>query len=497
MSNNYQQGELVVDSISIVNPEKESVDILNLTTNITIFEAINTPFISGRISVIDGLEIDNIYKLMGQESLTIKVRQREGVDEELSLPQFSIDKTFRIYSITDMETINDTTKAYVIHFTDPKWFTCQNTKINQCLRGSYSDMLLKVLYENAGFKDSKDPLVIDKWDKSTPGHHQMIVPGWNINRFIDFIVDNSNPESSTTTWQNSMFFYQTLNGGFRFDSFDSMTRREFPVSFDTMARNSSNSEDVDLNAPGVGLNSQILGYKRDQKFNTMIGTTTGAYAAKLITYDPVRKVEEENVYSITEVFARGNDDGHTSKFPIIRTGQPQVDYAADDMISAQASPEIGEAHVDLSPEITYDSFVVNKINMTNCYSDEAKLIDATGDKNIQQTKGQEFRDTGILERNALLSILEQNSVSVSIPFRSDMSVGNMVKLNLPTAEIKDEDSKGDELMDNRYLIAKITTSIDPLKNRGSLLLHAVKDSHGADIKTHTPGKSVSGAEITC
>ena len=99
MSNNYQQGELVVDSISIVNPEKESVDILNLTTNITIFEAINTPFISGRISVIDGLEIDNIYKLMGQESLTIKVRQREGVDEELSLPQFSIDKTFRIYRI--------------------------------------------------------------------------------------------------------------------------------------------------------------------------------------------------------------------------------------------------------------------------------------------------------------------------------------------------------------------------------------------------------------
>ena len=489
---NYLQGELVVDSVSIVNPEKESVDILKLTTNITIFESINTPFLSGRISVVDALEISQMYKLIGQESLTIKIRQREGVRNELSTPKYSIDKTFRIYSITDVETINDVAKAYVIHFTDPKWFICQKTKINECLRGSYSDMLLKVLKENAGFQ--MNSTVIDKWDKSSPGHHQMIVPGWNINKFIDFIVNNANPEENDS-WKNSMFFYQTLNGGFRFDSFQSMTSRTFGVSFDTMPRNSHNSEEIDINAPGIGLNTQILGHKTEQKFNTMIGVNSGAYSSKLKSYDPVRKLEEENVYSIKDVFSRGNGSlGHTSSFPVIRMDQPEVTYAADDMISSRSAPEIGESTIDLSPEISYDAFVVNKVNMTNAFSDEAKLIDATGDKNINQTKGQEYRDTGLLERNALLSILSQNSVGVSIPFRSDMSVGTMVELNFLTAELKKDSSSADSIMDNRYLIAKIVTSIDPLANKGTLLLHAVKDSHGVDVKTYNPIEEALGPQ---
>jgi len=53
MSTNYQQGELVVDAVTIVNSEQESVDILALTSNITIYEAIDKPFLSGRISVVE------------------------------------------------------------------------------------------------------------------------------------------------------------------------------------------------------------------------------------------------------------------------------------------------------------------------------------------------------------------------------------------------------------------------------------------------------------
>ena len=55
MTVNVQQGELVVDSISIVNAEQESIDVLGLSTNITIFEAIDKHFLSGRITLVDGL----------------------------------------------------------------------------------------------------------------------------------------------------------------------------------------------------------------------------------------------------------------------------------------------------------------------------------------------------------------------------------------------------------------------------------------------------------
>ena len=140
MTVNVQQGELVVDSLSIVNSEKESVDVLGLCNNITIFEGIDKYFLSGRITIVDGLNILKNYKLAGQESLTIKVRQVEG-QGEFSQPEFSIDKVFRVYSVTDVNRNNQNIQTYVLHFIDPKFFTCHKTTLSKTLRGTYSGML--------------------------------------------------------------------------------------------------------------------------------------------------------------------------------------------------------------------------------------------------------------------------------------------------------------------------------------------------------------------
>ncbi|SVB36017.1 uncharacterized protein METZ01_LOCUS188871, partial [marine metagenome] len=52
-----------------------------MTSNITIFEAIDKPFLSGRITLVDGIDVLKNYKVVGQESLTIKIRQAEGQGE--------------------------------------------------------------------------------------------------------------------------------------------------------------------------------------------------------------------------------------------------------------------------------------------------------------------------------------------------------------------------------------------------------------------------------
>ena len=87
----------------------------------------------------------------------------------------------------------------------------------------------------------------------------------------------------------------------------------------------------------------------------------------LKTYDPVRKLEEENVYSITKVFERGNDNGHVSKFPMIRTSSPETIYKADDMISSADSPEFSEETIDYAPDVSYYSYVMHKVNMTKLF----------------------------------------------------------------------------------------------------------------------------------
>ena len=39
-----------------------------------------------------------------------------------------------------------------------------------------------------------------------------------------------------------------------------------------------------------------------QRFNTVKGVKQGAYASKMITYDPVRKVHEETVYDMKKLY---------------------------------------------------------------------------------------------------------------------------------------------------------------------------------------------------
>ena len=284
--------------------------------------------------------------------------------------------------MTDVNRNNQNIQTYVLHFIDPKFFTCHKTTLSKTLRGTYSGMLLKVLQENAGFKNLPKT-AFDKWDESEPEHNQFIVPNWNVNKFIKFVCDTAEFKGNKT-FKNSMFFYQTLNGQFRFDSFQSMTSREFPLRFSFMPRNNIDQTDEDINKEGSGLNTQILNYKIPQRFNTMKGLVSGAYASKLKTYDPVRKLEEETIYSISDVFSRGNEDGHVSSHPMIRPSDYETTFKASELVSSTQSPDISEEFVDLPPDQSYDSKILYRVNMTNSFSDEAKLVDASEGKQITQ-----------------------------------------------------------------------------------------------------------------
>ena len=491
---NLQQGELVVDALTIVNPEGDTIDISGITTSIKIFESIDKPFLSGRLSIVDGLDIIKNFKLVGQESLTMKIRQREGTEGEFSDTDNSIDKVFRIYSLTNIQPVNDLTKSYVLHIVDPKFFTCQKTVVSKTYRGSYSSILLKALREDGGFGKlrSVDDLA-DYWEESKPENQQFICPNWNLNKVIKYCTENAN-YGEDASWQNSMFFFQTLNGSFRFVSFDTMCREmEFPLRFSYYPRNAKlDTEEIDINAPDVGLNSQILDYQFPQKFNTMKGVQDGAYASMLKTYDPIRKLEEENVYSISKVFDR--NAAHVSGFPLIRASDLETIYEAEEMLDVTTNPDSKEAFVDLAPDQAWESKTHYRVNPTNAYSDESKLIDATDGKSTTQPRGNEYRDTGILERKALLSLFEQNVIKATIPFRSDISVGSVVRLTLPTTEIKTDSDDGDKLEDGKYLIGKLVFFIDPINNKGSVTMQTIKESYGVDIKSYSPLSQTSEPE---
>ena len=161
---------------------------------------------------------------------------------------------------------------------------------------------------------------------------------------MDYLIRNSQVGEGKA-YKNGMFFYQTMNGGFRFQSMDTMCSMEFPISFSMSPRNTQDTEEENLNAP-QGLNTMLIMYKKPQLFDTLEATSAGAYASTLKVYDPIRKLEEENIYSLEKTMAKGN---HVSGHPMLMVDEMERVLTVGEVIAQETSPTICLLYTSPSP----------------------------------------------------------------------------------------------------------------------------------------------------
>ena len=478
MSQNYAVGEFVVEAFTLINQYNESLEITNMVMGFKLYESIFNKFVTGEVSVADGLNLPKNFRLTGQEYIRISIKQKEGNDEEAE-EAFSIDKTFRIYKLDNVIRVDEITQSYVLRICDPRMFYARRKKISQTLRGRYDQILQNALIDVGKFKVEE----FDAWEQTKPDNKQLICPNWSVAQLTDYIVNNSQVGESHA-FKNDMFFYQTLNGGFRFQSFDSMCTQEFPIPFSNIPRNTSQTEDENLNAP-LGLNSAILVYKKPQMFDTLQATVGGAYASTLKVYDPIRKLEEENVYDLESSMKKGN---HVSGHPMLYVDDLERVLTAGEVTEMTTSPEVSETDVDIQPTQEFGGVIIND------YHNQHSFDNATSLSEPEVFESRKLNDSGVLERRALLDILQQHRIQVTIPLRTDLSVGMIIKFVMTTPETMGVGDKADKVNDDRYLITDLAVEGSTVSKTGTCTLECVKESYAQKIETAKPLEEVSEAE---
>ncbi len=484
------QGECIIDSICLVNQDDDIIDISQVCSNINFFESIDQYFCSGRLSVVDSRELIKNFKLVGQESLTVKIRPRDDTNTQdgYATKENSIFRTFRIYSITDekvLDTIN--AKTYVLHFVDPKYFLTNQKRISKVLFGSWSDILLKE-YRELCFKDREEPAnLTDHWEKSDGENKQLVCPDWTFTELTDYIVATAKELETKSPFENDMFFYDTIFGGVnRFMSFAKMLTLETPVTFDTYPRIdiATGEDDPNMNAPYTGLNTQILEFERPKRANLIEAILGGAYASKLTSYDPIRKIDRVMSYDSGETYHKIKEKNNI--FPLVK-----LDYAEKvskaTRSDGQNVPDILDQYqtLSLNETLSADALSFDRINPTNIFSVSDQLVDSTSSENKQEYIANEFKDDALCKRNSLLLLMDQLKISVVIPFRTDISCGTMIRLSLPLVEPNSE--KASNKMDNgSYLITKVNHEIEPIMNRGIMRLECIKIGYDTDLVNYTP-----------
>ena len=480
MSGNYAAGEFFIDSFTLVNQYNESIDLQQMVSNFQLYESIYNKFVTGEVHVMDGLNVLKNFRMTGQEFIRISIKQKEGTDEK-SEDQFSIDKTFRVYKIDNIQRPQELTQTFVMRICDPKMFTVRRQRISQTLRGRYDQILQNVLIDLGKFRIGE----FDAWEQTVPENKQFICPNWNISELMDYIVNNSQT-GEAGAYKNGMFFFQTLNGGFRFQSFDEMCKLEFPIEFNDRPKNVTvGNEDENINAPD-GLNTTIIHYEKPQLFDTLQGTVGGAYASTLKVYDPVRKLEEEELYDLESTMNKGN---HVSGGnPMLYVDDYERVLQPGLIVDPEVSPTIDEISVELQPTKEPNTLIINDYHSIHPFDNATNITDP------EVFEARKLKDSGILQRRALLEILQQHRIVVTIPLRTDLSAGLIIKLNIKSPELAGDGVIEDKVNDNRYLITDLSITADPLTKRGVCHLECVKESYATKIETFEPLTQSPSAE---
>lgn len=471
-------------AVHLISGDGEALDIAAITLGFTLYESINSKFLTGDITLVDGLNLIKNYRFTGQEHIRLHFTcdpddsgnvYASNIDSIHDSVGTGINALFRVYKLENVERPKAVMQTYEMKLCDPYMFNANTTRLSKVYRGSYSEMLKKVFSE-FGHEGIQDSLTSIEETKSEKG--QFIVPNWRATTFIDWIVKNA--DNKTGSWRNSMFFYQTFKEGFCFKSLANMCgTSDAPPALKELHYPAGAGEE-DAYEGGLPKQSQLLQVSKPQVFDSLRATAKGAYASKSLTYDPVTKIESRNKYDILETFERGGSHVSNPAHPIIRTGGEKdvfVPHSSKDsnhfdgVVTKQPLAHLST----LYPNQQDNSFVLYDYN-TNHDFDNSEIV------NDESWEGTKVRDNSKLERIGLLEILKQHRVVVTLPIRTDISVGEIVDLKIAEPEIAERDTK-DLINDNRYLVVDSCYSVNLAVPGlyGSLQLELVKESFAQEV----------------
>ena len=142
-------GEFVIDLAEIITVDGSVQNLSNKVINVTIFEDIENPFLTGDITFLDDYNIQNLLPLVGQELLKLKIRT-----PSMTGPHEIIDSLFYIKSLASTLEINADKKMISFEFVSLEAMENQRKKMSRTLTGSFSSIVEIIL--RSDLKSTKD-----------------------------------------------------------------------------------------------------------------------------------------------------------------------------------------------------------------------------------------------------------------------------------------------------------------------------------------------------
>jgi hypothetical protein len=442
-----QAGDIDLQEVVVVKSNGEEVNLIGgFIGELNLFEDIYRGGLYGNILIIDALNIIQALGITGDEYLRLKI-QTPSNDT-----RFIINKTFKVYSITDRIMLGDTGKqSYIMHFTSPEVFIDALSPVYKTFKFKTISSLAAEVFNTYLSVSRNGQDAASKFDiiGETANSMQFTSPGWRPMKILNWLAS----KALGAGYKNPGYLFFESNKRFYFANIEQLIdtaiqNKTVYSEYIYMANNASSGAEANERY-STDINFQYrkaLDLKVIETFNGLKNTQTGFLANRLYTFDVVRKTHNVTDYDHVDSWDNYKhlaQIGGAAK-PLVATGP------SSDGSGALRSP----------------------VGMNQIYMQHDQLY--TGVKNNVG----DYIEKVLPIRTSTLAELTNFKIELTVPGRTDIEVGYVILLRYPDASPRSETDKNanrdDELYSGFYLITAIRHKIT--YNKHVMVLELIKDS---------------------
>lgn len=386
MASITQSTEFKINELSIVT-KGGKLDIQNIFDELSIFDSILQPCMSGTILITDAIGLSSKLFFDGSEFLLVDIGKDEDGDKALRLK-----KSFRIYKQSNRKNINQSSEMFVLHFVADEFVFSEQQTLNQAFQGTYAEIAVKILTEKLKVGITN---MYGTFDQSY-GMKEFVVPNLTPIEAIEWLAKRS---LNSKYVPDFMFFQNKL--GYNFASLSTLMSAPhlFEVNFDPKNLTDSTANEF-TGARDVKIITQ---------YDLINSTQSGVNAGQFIGFDPItRKVETKNM-SFGDVQGKMDSGNRTNNISYFKNRNNE------DSLSAFGSRKS-----------------VYNFSEAQKHSEYIKKKDPQSVNTLDDTHNYVF------QRKAILVNLLQQRVRVTLPGNFAVSSGFNLFLKIPSRAVHDE-----------------------------------------------------------
>jgi hypothetical protein len=362
-------GDVNVEQVTITSRNGFTQNITNQVIGVEIFEDLFSPFLSGNIILKDSLDLINLFPLVGEELVDIKINTPsfEGVTKV-------INNKFYLYKLSDVEFAGDKSKIYRLHFISPEAIADVNKRISKAFSGKISDIAKQIVTDQSYGFETKKTLNLEDTSNLTKYVSNYWSPVTNINYLLGNAVSNEGEPNFVFFENRTGFNFISLTKLYTQTSTQTFVNDTYMRDFDSDGGNRRNIEEE---------YKRIIEISIPNSYNYMDNIRAGMYSYKIITYDILTKKYASKHYNILDGWKK---ESNLNPYPLV-----------------------SKNHID-NPWSTI-------IKEPKYYNNFDKFNDVTNTKIIQKRISQMLQAEG-------------NRIEIVVPGRTDYTVGQKVELKL-------------------------------------------------------------------